>query len=92
MSRYTHTVDKKLYAWGYDEPMSTYFFQCIVMDELTDEVDEVEFSVDSYFTTMPHPKYPNKQKYSNGEMLELMSEYDFIPREHLEAVALDLTY
>jgi hypothetical protein len=50
------------------------------------------FSVSSVNTLMPHPKYPDRMKWSNNEILELMRKYPEIPRAHRQAIAADLPF
>lgn len=95
MSRYTKTIDegKVVLAWGYDSPMSEYFFQAINTEAEEDE-DDIIFSISSYHTLKPHPDYPNRMKWSNSEILELMeTKYkNHIPAVHRAALAGDLMF
>lgn len=95
MSRYTKEIEdgKTVLVWGYDRPMSEYFFQAIKMDAEEDE-DDVIFSISSYHTLKPHPKFPNRMTWSNTEILQLMEkEYPgVIPAAHRNALAGDLPF
>lgn len=97
MSRYTkETADGKvILVWGYDRPMSEYFFQAFLKEVKEDE-DDVIFSISSYHTLNPHPKHPKKMQWSNTEILQLMEkEYvgvDAIPTAHRNALAVDLPF
>lgn len=101
MSRYqkTSTLNGKAvqFAWGYDSPLQEYFFQCF-KEDYSDDENEVIFSISSVFTLDPHPDFPNKERWSNGELIELMERYKdesgecIIPEKHLQAIALDLPF
>lgn len=94
MSRYIKRIDNLEYAWGYDRPLQEYFFSC---EDLSAN-DEAEnngfiFSIGSHITLVPHPDYPEKQHYSNGEMLEMMEKYPgIVKKEHLDAIVGDLQF
>lgn len=92
MSRYTEVVHDVRYAWGFDEPLSEYFFHAekVVLEEYEDEDDAVIFSIGNHFVTKPHPSYPNKMTYTNGELLALME--DIVPKNHLRAILLDVPF
>ena len=92
MSRHTTQHNKFHYAWGYDHPLSSYFFQKF-RDEPKEGEEECVFSIDSYFTTEPHPDFPNKTSFTNSEILEIMeAEGDVVPSNHLDQIALDLPF
>lgn len=96
MSRYTASTDRYLYAWGFDEPMGTYYFQKFNLHPRENE-EECIYSIDSYYTTIPHPDFPRKVTYKRSEILGIMEdemeENDFvIPEDHLNAIVLDLTF
>lgn len=82
MSRYSFktTIDDKQYevAYGFDRQLSEYFIQ--VFDYSKEEDMECIVWEGSYMT--------NK---SNGEMLKLYKKWN-VPEEHIEMVALDLTF
>jgi hypothetical protein len=92
MSRYSRIVKGKEYAWGFDPISPEYFFQRY------DEHDEIVFSVGSYFTENPHPMYPNRGRYSNSQLLELIEHEEkmigrpIVDKEHKDAIALDLVF
>jgi hypothetical protein len=94
MSRYTKVIPEKgiEIAWGYDRPLASYFIEEFKLDTPEDE-EEVVFSISSIMSTDPHPRTPNKFNYSNSEILTIMKEYEeYIPEDHLHAVALDIPY
>lgn len=77
MSRYTRQIDyDRLLAWGFDR-VTGYFLQ--VFGNLNNGEEYILVDASSMFGT------------SNGEMLELMEEYE-IPEEHITKVALDLPF
>jgi len=92
MSRYSRIVNGKEYAWGFDPINPEYFFQGF------NEKDEVVFSVGSYFTEDPHPSFPNRKRYSNGQLLELIEHEEktigqlIVDKDHKEAIAGDLEF
>ncbi len=88
MSRYSATLENgNTLAWGYDRPLSEYF----IHEEGQD--DETIFEIGSYYTTKAHPEFPDKLKYSNGEMLEIFQRYTaVIPKEHINALVGDLPF
>lgn len=99
MSRYSKIIQRDNknieVAWGYDEPLREYFLQEFHdEDDLEDEEEETIFSISNVHTIAFHPKYPGKFRYSNSEILKLMEEYDedVIPKEHKQAVAMDLPF
>jgi hypothetical protein len=92
-------------AWGFDRPLQEYFFQEYMAEEKVADHQEskckkkgcacgcgIIFSVSSVNTLMPHPKYPDRMKWSNNEILELMRKYPEIPRAHRQAIAADLPF
>lgn len=99
MSRYTnhilHNNEDLLISWGYDEPMSEYFIQIESMDN-TNEDGEVNMLlwVGSY--TVIVPELNGKKSYTNSELLELIESDSrlnkVIPKEHKDAIALDLPF
>lgn len=94
MSRYTKQTDQYTYAWGFDEPLSEYFFQKFnnYPDPLDEDAEDVVFSISSYSTTVPHPDYPNKITYTNSEILDIMEQEGVVPQHHLDQIVLDLTF
>jgi hypothetical protein len=90
MSRYTTSIPSAWYAWGYDEPTNTYFFEKFDEFALLEDNDML-WSIGSRFTVKPHPDYPKKYDYSNRELLAIFqkeieeNELD-IPVEHLAAI------
>lgn len=95
MSRYSKIIEKDgkktEVVWGYDPPLQEYFLQEFNPNAADDEEDCI-FSISSISTLEFHPRFPGKFRYKNSEILELMSEYDVIPDEHKQAVAMDLPY
>lgn len=90
MSRHTRQTEEYSYAWGFNSPTG-YFFK--KFDKNAEHGDEaLVFSIDSMFTEVPHPDYPDKQSYTNGEMLEIMDEEGVVPEEHMQRLALDLPF
>jgi len=106
MSRYQAVTKKgNPIAWGFDRPLQEYFFQEYMAEEKVADHQEskckkkgcacgcgIIFSVSSVNTLMPHPKYPDRMKWSNNEILELMRKYPEIPRAHKQAIAADLPF
>lgn len=95
MSRYTAELPSgRVIAWGYDRPLSEYFFQEYYGkdDNREDPDDEVRFSISSHTTLTPHPDHPGQMDWSNGEILELMENYPQIPEEHKMALTMDLPF
>jgi hypothetical protein len=95
MSRYSTIKNDKIYTWGYDRPLKEYFFSCrnTEIEESDLSEDLFEFSISSNYSIMPHPNHPDKLSYSNGEILEIMQQYDgVVPLQHMDAVALDLPF
>jgi len=88
MSRYTATLENgNELAWGFDRPIGEYFIQ------LFDPEDEPIFSVGSHVTLTPHPVYPHRKHWSNGELLQVFEDYnDAIPEDHIQSLALDLVF
>lgn len=74
MSRYSMSTDDFTYSWGYDGPLSQYFFQKESKVPLEDSEDDFVFSIANYTSLTPHPRYPFKIKYSTGEILDIMNE------------------
>ena len=98
MSRYNAKLPNgRSIAWGFDYPLQEFFlheyFSEAEQDALPEETlnitDGVHFAVSSQNTLTPHPKYPDRMKWSNGEILELMNQYPEIPEEHKLQLALD---
>lgn len=94
MSRYTEKYEDKEISWGYDEPMQEYFIMALTEDEDGEEV--VEYWVGSHVTIEPHPDWPDKATYSNGDFLELIENNtelkETIPAAHKDAIAMDLKF
>lgn len=92
MSRYSKIVNGKEYAWGFDPVTPEYFFQGY------GEHGDIVFSVGSYSTEDPHPKYPNQKRYSNGQLLELIEHEEnsigqlIVDKEHKDAIVSDLEF
>lgn len=106
MSRYTavNAATGRPIAWGFDL-LNEYFLteywnpqealdleRRLEADEDIEVNPEVRFSIMSHTTTDPHPNAPKKLHYSNSEFIELMETYPEIPKEHLNAIALDLPF
>lgn len=99
MSRYSKIVGPLGYAWGYDHPLSEYFFQCFDNTAPSDdENDGTVFSISSRVTLVPHPDTPSKYSYSNSEIMEVMlkeaqnQKQEIVPKEHLDMIASDLPF
>ena len=75
MSRYTKHTLKLEIAYGYDRPLSSYFFQVFDKSKMR-EGNEEGLIIDESFLT-------------NGRMLTLMNEYKIDEPDHLLAVAMD---
>ena len=99
MSRYYKIVGVFEYAWGYDDPLQEYFVQKFNLDpDLTDDEDDVVYSIGSHCTTKPHYDFPDKEHWSNDDIIELMERINkeasepIIPINHIQAVAMDLPF
>jgi hypothetical protein len=93
MSRYTKKIGHLEYAWGYDRPLQEYFFSCEDLSKGDEDDNPFIFSIASRITLKPHPDFPDKQHYSNGEILEVMNKYPgIVKEEHLDAIAMDLQF
>jgi len=90
MSRYTKKIQSgETIVWGFDRPLSEYYLQ------LYDKEDKLNFSISNYYTIEPHPKFPQKIKWSTGELLELIEKENYkehIPKEHLQYMIADLPF
>jgi len=71
----------------YDYPLTGFFYQKY---DLESNEDELIFSVCTGVCEVRHPDYPNKTRYSRGELLEVMEADGIVFEEHLERLALDL--
>ncbi len=94
MSRFTTEIEdgKKTLVWGFDRPMSEYFIQLI--DNVTEEDEDVVFAISNVFTLTPHPEHLDKERWSTGELVELLQK-DFankVPQEHIDHMLLDLPF
>lgn len=76
--------------FGYDHPLNEYFFA----KEDDSEDSGFEFSVASHMTLIPHPDYPNKLNWSNGDLLELIDKElgKEAPDILTSSIALDLPF
>jgi hypothetical protein len=93
MSQFRLKINRSEYMYGYDRPLQSFFFSKLDLDS-EDEDNDSCFSVASseYMTIKPHPKYPDKMSYSNGEMMELVNEEmgENAPDNFMLALAMDL--
>lgn len=89
MSRHTTRFDNKELAWGYDNPINEYFIQ--LWDSKREPfTDDPIFSIGTVAPLTPHPKYPDKTKWSKDEVLAIYKEYsDHIPESHIRAMEND---
>lgn len=82
--------------WGYDEPLQEYFLSLFDLSVMDDREEDCIYSIMSHSTTMCHPGYPGKFDWSNSEILELIEKNKYlrniIPKEHKEAIALDVPF
>jgi len=95
MSRYFERLsDGKELVWGYDEPLKEYFIQLYKSpSDLVDEYEEgLIFSIANWNTVQPHPEYPEKFKYTNREILEVLMDFKVAPTEHTIAIAIGLPF
>lgn len=91
MSQYRTIINDKMYMYGYDRPLQEYFFACF-NTKAGDDDEGVLFSISSHCTLAPHPDYPGKLNWSNGELIDIVKKEmgDNAPEEFLNAMALDL--
>lgn len=97
MSQYTRMAqDGRMLMWGYDYPLCEYFFAVYFNEEemkTRDEDNDIYFNISSHTTLTPHPDKPKQMDYANSEILELMKPYhNEIPKEHRDAIAMDLPF
>jgi hypothetical protein len=95
MSRHSKFVNtprwgKCVLVVGFDRPLQEYFVQLFRTDA-PEEEEDVVFSISSRTTIDPHPDYPGKFHYSNGELVEIMTELG-ADEAHITAVVLDLPF
>jgi hypothetical protein len=95
MSRYQGKSNDGHYtfAWGYDRPLSEYFFS--KFDNQAEEGEEdCVFSIMSHTTTQPYPAQMDKMHWTNAEIISLMNAEaaGIIPDDHLLAIALDMPF
>lgn len=82
MSRFVEEKENLTIAYGYDRPLQEYFFQ--VFDKNTDDGEE------SCILDKSSRHIKRENVITNGQMLELMDEYDVGTEEHKRRIALDL--
>lgn len=92
--RHTKTVGKYKYAWGYDVPLEEYFFEKYDLEsEGRNKIEKCVFAIGSHTTLVPHPDYPQRTRFSNSLILEIMTKEDInIPEDHLNKIAVDLPF
>jgi hypothetical protein len=54
--------------------------------------EEIIFAVDSNFTLTPHPKYPRKMTWNDGEIIGLIAGVTGVKLEHLQAIENGVPY
>lgn len=91
-----------MYSWGYDYPLTQYFFMKEdISPKGEDDEDEEEnyvFSVGNYIVLTPHPRNLSKHRYATYEIIELMLEEMKnnpelkINQEHIDAMILDIPF
>lgn len=93
MSQYRVKVKNIEYQYGYDEQLQEYFLGAFDLTKNEDE-DDCIYGIGNYFNTIkPHPEYPGKIAWSNGELLAFISKYKYpISPGHLEKLAMDLPF
>jgi len=75
MSRHTKRFGTVEYSYGYDVPLQEFFFEKCDSKLATDKNNEgYVFQISSNFSLKPHPKTPNKTKYSRGDILTIVEE------------------
>lgn len=99
MSRFVKIIDDKEYVWGFDIPLQEYFFQCFDAScRKKKDDEEVIFSIASRFSEKPHPNTPDKEDYSNGQILEIIQYEEsqvgreIVPQEHKNSISMDLMF
>lgn len=96
MSRYTDHFNGVDIAWGYDEPLQEYFIQAIKVPDNDEDEEETLFWIGSHMTIVPHPLFPDKTTYSNGDILTLIDQdpvlREIIPVGHKDQIAMDLKF
>lgn len=98
MSRYNHTVvrDNVRYvvSYGYDDPLSEFFLhveRCDMTGEADDEDEGLIFAIANVNTLKCHPDHPDKIRWNNSEILEVMTQWE-VPSWVQTRVALDLKF
>jgi hypothetical protein len=97
MSRYVKEFEKYTYMYGFDPPLSEYFFSKF-LNQVTDEdlEDEAEFSVSNNYPIKPH--IMGKRRYSNGDILELILKeetelgHTIVDQAHKESIIMDIPF
>lgn len=94
MSRHTFTMpNKTTLVIGFDKPLQEYFAELWLNYDSDDE--SCLWSIGSRLTTIPHPDYPDKTRFSNGDLLTIFSQPAFselIPSNITEALVNDLPF
>lgn len=99
MSRYTVHIGTIEYAYGFDRPLQEYFFdKCDSKLATEDNEDGYVFQISNHFSMLPHPETPDKQEYSNSEIMEIVRAEEKLvgqkiwKEEHFDAIAGDLQF